>query len=61
MEKESNNRGGIVLCGVLAIIFIVLKLTNLIDWSWWWVLCPLWGWFVILLACLFLYFITRIL
>lgn len=26
----------------LLIVFIVLKLTNNIDWSWWWVLSPLW-------------------
>ena len=28
---------------LLAITFIVLKLTNVIDWSWWWVLAPVWG------------------
>jgi len=27
---------------LLAIIFTVLKLTGNIDWSWWWVLSPLW-------------------
>ena len=27
---------------LLAILFIGLKLTNYIDWSWWWVLSPLW-------------------
>jgi hypothetical protein len=27
---------------ILTIVFIVLKLTNVIDWSWWWVLSPLW-------------------
>ncbi len=27
---------------ILAIVFIVLKLTDVIAWSWWWVLCPLW-------------------
>ena len=27
---------------ILTIVFVVLKLTNTIDWSWWWVLCPLW-------------------
>ena len=26
----------------LFLIFLVLKLTNLIDWSWWWVTAPLW-------------------
>jgi hypothetical protein len=28
--------------GLLTILFIVLKLTNVIDWSWWWVFAPLW-------------------
>ena len=29
-------------CGLLTILFIGLKLTHYIDWSWWWVLSPLW-------------------
>jgi hypothetical protein len=33
---------GLNVTGVLLILFIVLKLTNNIDWSWWWVLSPLW-------------------
>jgi hypothetical protein len=24
------------------IVFLILKLTHVIDWSWWWVACPLW-------------------
>jgi len=28
--------------GILAIVFIVLKLTKVIAWSWIWVLCPIW-------------------
>lgn len=27
---------------LLTLTFIVLKLTHYIDWSWWWVLAPLW-------------------
>lgn len=34
--------GGVGFTGLLAVAFIVLKLTGLIDWSWWWVLSPLW-------------------
>jgi hypothetical protein len=37
-----NNTGGIGFFGLLTLIFITLKLTNYIDWSWWWVLAPLW-------------------
>ncbi len=43
--SNSNSTGtsqGIGFIGLLTIAFIVLKLTNYIDWSWWWVLSPLW-------------------
>lgn len=40
MKKES--RTGISFIGMLTILFIGLKLSNQIDWSWWWVLSPLW-------------------
>lgn len=28
--------------GVLFIVFLILKLTHVIDWSWWWITAPLW-------------------
>ena len=34
--------GGISFAGALLIAFIVLKLCRVIDWSWLWVLSPLW-------------------
>ena len=37
--NASNNIGFGTL---LAILFIGLKLTGYIDWSWWWVLSPIW-------------------
>ena len=43
MASESNSGGGgIGFVGALTIVFIVLKLTNVISWSWWWVLSPIW-------------------
>ena len=30
------------ICGVTFVVFLVLKLTGLINWSWWWVTAPLW-------------------
>ena len=30
------------LVGVLTVLFVALKLTHVINWSWWWVLSPLW-------------------
>lgn len=41
MSKE-NSSGGLGFCSVLTLVFITLKLTDNIDWSWWWVLSPLW-------------------
>ena len=53
MSDSNNTRsGGISFGGLLTILFIGLKLTNYIDWSWWWVLSPLWIGFVILLVLL---------
>lgn len=36
--KES----GIGLDIILFVVFLILKLTGNIDWSWWWVTSPLW-------------------
>lgn len=36
-------QGGVSFLGLLAIVFITLKLCSVINWSWWWVLSPLWG------------------
>lgn len=41
-SSSSSSSGGLGLAGVLTVIFVVLKLTGLITWSWWWVLSPLW-------------------
>jgi len=42
MSKTTNSSGGIGFTGLLAVLFIGLKLTDNIDWSWWWVLSPIW-------------------
>ena len=39
---ESNTDNGIGFAGLLTIVFIVLKLTEVITWSWIWVLSPVW-------------------
>jgi len=41
-DTINNSSSGIGFCGLLAIVFIVLKLTNVIAWSWLWILAPLW-------------------
>jgi hypothetical protein len=42
MASKKSSSSGIGLTGVLFVVFLVLKLTGNIDWSWWWVTSPLW-------------------
>jgi hypothetical protein len=41
-ESKKNYSGGIGFTGLLTIVFITLKLCKVIDWSWVWVLSPIW-------------------
>lgn len=47
MSDNANNAGGISFFGLLFLTFLILKLCNVINWSWWWVTAPLWGGFAI--------------
>lgn len=42
-QRQQTSSGGIGFTGLLAILFIALKLTHEISWSWWWVLAPIWS------------------
>lgn len=42
MNNEKHASGGIGFIGLLTIAFITLKLTHVINWSWFWVLSPIW-------------------
>ena len=42
MSDKNNNSSGIGFLSALELIFITLKLTGYIEWSWWWVLSPTW-------------------
>lgn len=57
-SNRNNSSSGIGICGVLTIVFVVLKLVGVINWSWLWVLCPLW--IDILLTVIVLVIITII-
>ena len=50
---------GIGFCGLLTIVFIVLKILKIISWSWWWVLSPLWLPIAIVIIILILCVIFR--
>lgn len=54
MEKPVASFGGITFLQLLTIVFVVLKLTKYIDWSWWWVLAPLWAPVVLVIAVVFI-------
>jgi len=43
MAEKSNTVSGVSFMGLLAILFIGLKLCGIISWSWWLVLLPLYG------------------
>lgn len=50
MSNTNNNSNGIGFLGLLTILFIGLKLGNVISWSWWWVLSPIWITFLTVLV-----------
>jgi hypothetical protein len=57
MSTKNSSGGGIGLCGMLAVLFIGLKLGEVgvvATWSWWAVLAPLWVPFLILVVLLLL-------
>lgn len=62
MNKDNENKsygGGIGFAGVLTAVFIALKLAGIIDWSWIWVLSPLWiKWALIAVLAVILAIIT---
>lgn len=52
MEKKVNVTVGPGVGGLLGILFVALKLTGQIDWSWFWVLSPFWIPFAIFMGIL---------
>jgi hypothetical protein len=47
-NSNSSSSGGVGFFGLMFLIFMTLKLTGFIDWSWWWVTAPLWGGFALI-------------
>ena len=58
MNNEKTSSGGIGFGSALLLTFIILKLVGVIDWSWWWVLSPIWIPVVLLLAVSILLFVV---
>lgn len=40
---DNKQQGEVSFLGLLFLVFLTLKLTGYITWSWWWVTAPLWG------------------
>ena len=64
MSSTTTSSSGVSLgfLEFLTLIFITLKLTGYIDWSWWWVLAPLWiqiGIFLFAFMVIVIYAATR--
>lgn len=48
--SNSTSSGGVGFFGLLFVVFLVLKLTKVIDWSWLWVTSPIWFWLAVALV-----------
>ena len=55
---SSGNANKGIFTTLLFITFLVLKLTSVIDWSWWWVTAPLWGPLALVIIILLIGWIT---
>lgn len=48
MTKDDKYKIIRVILTLILLIFIILKLTHIISWSWWWVISPIWLPFIII-------------
>jgi len=51
MKKIELNFNFDCIAILLTVVFIVLKVNDLVSWSWWWVLSPIWILLIIMLGC----------
>jgi len=42
MGKETKKGMQFPFISILTLMFVAAKLMGYIDWSWWWVFCPIW-------------------
>lgn len=52
---DKNSSSGIGTLGLLGVVFVTLKLTGYINWSWWYVTLPFWGGAALILSILAIY------
>lgn len=59
-NNSSSADGGVSLCELVFIVFLVLKLCKVINWSWWWVTSPLWIPLALGIVVILIYFIVKL-
>ncbi|NWF45419.1 hypothetical protein F3K02_09185 [Hydrogenophaga sp. D2P1] len=60
MSTNSSSSSGVSFLSLLGLLFIGLKLTGFIDWSWWWVLAPFYvGLFLVIAVIAFVIAINK--
>ena len=59
MAENSSSSEGVGFFGLMFLIFMTLKLTGVIDWSWWWVTSPLWGGFALIFIVIMIVVVVK--
>ena len=60
-KTTQTAKGGVNFLELLTIVFVVLKLCKVIDWSWWWVLSPIWiGWGLAIVIVIIIIIIDKV-
>ena len=54
--KIDIDKGGILSTGMF-LVFLVLKLCHVIQWSWWWVTAPIWIPLLIIISIILLFLV----
>lgn len=57
-NSSGTSAGGVGFTSLLTLVFITLKLCKVINWSWWWVLSPVWI-TAILVVIIFVIFLRK--
>ena len=56
-SKSSSSGGGVGITTVIQIVFIILKVVGVIEWSWFWVLSPTWISILVAISALLIFFV----
>lgn len=59
-NKVQVGAGNVGVLGLLGVVFVTLKLTGFINWSWWYVTLPFWGGAAFVLGVIAIVFIFAI-